>query len=102
ASKAGAQQQRQQLRIGQGCGALREQLLARAQRGGQVLDGHDLGIAAGSAQPLKLRQFAPGSIASTPPPPRSPKVPSSRCTTVWPGRTALTWSIPSTSSPPRC
>ena len=47
AGEARAQQQRQQLGIGQGRRALCEQLLARAQRGGQVLDGHDLGVRAG-------------------------------------------------------
>ena len=40
AGQAGAQQQRQQLGVGQRRGAVREQLLARARIGGQVLQRH--------------------------------------------------------------
>ena len=47
ARQAGAQQQREQLGVGQRGRALREQLLARAQRGGQVLERHGCVAAAG-------------------------------------------------------
>jgi len=40
AGQAGAQQQGQQLHVAQGAGAAREQLLARAGVGGQVLNRH--------------------------------------------------------------
>ena len=41
AAQSGAQQQRDQLGIGKGAGALRKQLFARAGVGGNVLENHD-------------------------------------------------------------